>query len=168
MGTHMKDFNLPLHSRSVFSRIGVIPACMNFGVHEFWPEAYNWFGARPKKLQVLRDGDHKVQGQCPQYGRNSGKIPERPRKRSQSVSWNSPREYGWDLPNPIVKAFEASRAFPQFSPPQYGWGSSFFSEVVPERASQSQSWNSQQCRGAFLKSARACMLPQLGKAHLQY
>ena len=28
------------------------------------------------------------------------KIPERPRKRSQSVSWNSPREYGWDAPNP--------------------------------------------------------------------
>ena len=26
-------------------------------------------------------------------GRNSRKIPERPRKRSQSVSWNSPREY---------------------------------------------------------------------------
>ena len=24
------------------------------------------------------------------------KIPERPRKRSQSISWNSPREYGWD------------------------------------------------------------------------
>ena len=27
--------------------------------------------------------------------RNSGRIPERPRKRSQSVSWNSRREYGW-------------------------------------------------------------------------
>ena len=31
------------------------------------------------------------------------KIPERPRKRSQSVSWNSPREYGWDAPNPIIQ-----------------------------------------------------------------
>ena len=27
-------------------------------------------------------------------------IPERPRKRSHSVSWNSPREYDWDPPNP--------------------------------------------------------------------
>ena len=26
MGTHMKDFHLPLHSRSVVSRIGVVPA----------------------------------------------------------------------------------------------------------------------------------------------
>ena len=36
-------------------------------------------------------------------GRNSGRIPERPRKRSPSVSWNSPREYGWDPPNPIIQ-----------------------------------------------------------------
>ena len=36
-------------------------------------------------------------------GRNSGKIPERPRKRSQSVSWNFPREYGWDAPNPRIQ-----------------------------------------------------------------
>ena len=36
-------------------------------------------------------------------GRNSGKTPERPRKRSQSVSWNSPREYGWDAPSPIIQ-----------------------------------------------------------------
>ena len=35
--------------------------------------------------------------------RNSGKIPERPRKHSQSVSWNSPREYGWDAPNAIIQ-----------------------------------------------------------------
>ena len=34
--------------------------------------------------------------------RNSRKIPERPRKHSRSVSWNSPREYGWDPPNPII------------------------------------------------------------------
>ena len=31
------------------------------------------------------------------------KLLERPRKRSQSVSWNSPREYGWDAPNPIIQ-----------------------------------------------------------------
>ena len=37
-------------------------------------------------------------------GRNSGKIPERPRrKRSQSVSWKFPREYGWDPPSPIIQ-----------------------------------------------------------------
>ena len=36
-------------------------------------------------------------------GRISGKIPERPRKRSQSVSWNSLREYGWDSPNPTIQ-----------------------------------------------------------------
>ena len=36
-------------------------------------------------------------------GRNSRKIPERPRKRSQSVSWNFPREYGWDAPNPLIQ-----------------------------------------------------------------
>ena len=34
-------------------------------------------------------------------GRNSGRNPERPRKRSQSVSWNSRQEYGWDPPSPI-------------------------------------------------------------------
>ena len=33
-------------------------------------------------------------------GRNSGIIPERPRERSQSVSWNFPWEHGWDYPNP--------------------------------------------------------------------
>ena len=36
-------------------------------------------------------------------GRNSGKIPERPWKRSQSVSWNFPREYGWDAPSPTIQ-----------------------------------------------------------------
>ena len=36
-------------------------------------------------------------------GRNSGKIPERPRKCSQSASWNSPQEYGWDPPSPIIQ-----------------------------------------------------------------
>ena len=35
--------------------------------------------------------------------RNSGQIPERPRKRSQSVSWNSPREYAWDPSSPIIQ-----------------------------------------------------------------
>ena len=30
MGTHTKDFHLPLHSRSVFLRIGVVPAHQNY------------------------------------------------------------------------------------------------------------------------------------------
>ena len=42
-----------------------------------------------------------------------------------------------------------TRTFPEFSPPQDGWGRFFFSEVVPERASQSRSWNSQQYWGYF-------------------
>ena len=60
-------------------------------------------------------------------GRNSGKIPERPRKRSQSVSWNSRREYGWDAPNPIIQGIWGFQSvFPEFPPPQYGWGRLFF------------------------------------------
>ena len=35
--------------------------------------------------------------------RTSRKIPERPRKRCQSFSWNSRREYGWDPPTPIIQ-----------------------------------------------------------------
>ena len=30
------------------------------------------------------------------------------------------------MPQTLFKAFEASRAFPEFSPPQYGWGRLFF------------------------------------------
>ena len=40
-------------------------------------------------------------------GGNFGKISERPRKRSQSFSWNSPREYGWDPPSPTIEDFGA-------------------------------------------------------------
>ena len=36
-------------------------------------------------------------------GRNSGEIPERHQKRSQSFSWNSRREHGWDPPSPIIQ-----------------------------------------------------------------
>ena len=55
-------------------------------------------------------------------------FPERPQKRSQSFSCNSPREYGWDPPPKPknFKAFDASRASPALSPPQYGWGCFFF------------------------------------------
>ena len=40
------------------------------------------------------------------FRKNSRKSPERPRKRSQSVSWNSPQEYGWDPPSPIIQGTE--------------------------------------------------------------
>ena len=43
-------------------------------------------------------------GPYPQYGWDfPEEIPERPRKRSQRISWNFPREYGWDAPNPIIQ-----------------------------------------------------------------
>ena len=60
-------------------------------------------------------------------GRNSGKIPERPRKRSQSVSWNSRREYGWDAPKPYnSRHLMLPEHFQNYLPPQYGWGRFFF------------------------------------------
>ena len=37
-------------------------------------------------------------------------IPEKFRKRSQSVSWNFPREYGWDAPNPIIQGIWGSQS----------------------------------------------------------
>ena len=80
-------------------------------------------------------------------GRNPGKIPERPRKRSQSVSWNSPREYGWDAPNPIIQGIWGFQRISRILSPPVRLGTPLFSEVVPERASQSRSWNSQQYWG---------------------
>ena len=66
-------------------------------------------GKRTKKARKIgkrkKQGNRKKQGlegQGGPSGRNSGKIPERPRKHSESVSWNSPRQYGWDAPNPII------------------------------------------------------------------
>ena len=49
------------------------------------------------------------------------KTPERPRKPSQSVSWNSRREYGWDPPNPIYKkVFWSLESISKIISPQYG------------------------------------------------
>ena len=59
-------------------------------------------------------------------GRNSGRIPERPRKRSQSVSWNFPREYGWDAPNPLIQGIWGFQSVSRILSPQYGWGHLFF------------------------------------------
>ena len=66
------------------------------------------------------------------FGRNSGKI--KPWKRSQMFP-GIPLESTAGMPQThSFKAFEASSAFPEFSPPQYGSGSLFFLEIVPERA----------------------------------
>ena len=83
------------------------------------------------------------------FGRNSGKIPERPRKRSQSVSWNIPREYGWDAPSPIIQGIWGFQSVSRILSPPVRLGAPLFSELVPERASQSRSWNFQQNWGYF-------------------
>ena len=60
-------------------------------------------------------------------GRNSGKIRERPRKRSQSVSWNSPREYGWGAPNPYnSRHLRLPERFQDSLPPSTAGDASFF------------------------------------------
>ena len=82
-------------------------------------------------------------------GKNSGKIPERPRKRSQSVSWNFPREYGWDAPSPIIQGIWGFQNVSIIVSPPVRLGTPLFPELVPERASQSWSWNSQQYWGYF-------------------
>ena len=46
-------------------------------------------------------------------GRDSGTIAERPRRRSQSFSWNSPREYGGEPPNPIIQGGGGGGASPK-------------------------------------------------------
>ena len=59
--------------------------------------------------------------------RNSGKIPERLRKHSQSVPWNSRREYGWGAPNPIIKGIWGFQSISRIiSPPSAAGGASFF------------------------------------------
>ena len=90
------------------------------------PESQPLLKVRWPMVDLIRVTGMAAQGQCRQHfsqplagfcqllwsippvrlglsGRNSGRIPERPRKRSQSVSWNSPREYGWDPPSPIIQ-----------------------------------------------------------------
>ena len=84
--------------------------------------------------------------------RNSGKILERPRKRSQSVSWNFPREYGWDAPNLIIQGIWAFQSISRILPPPPSPLRAplfFFLELAPKRASQSRSWNFQQHWGYF-------------------
>ena len=70
-------------------------------------------------------------------GRNSGRIPERPRKRSQSVSWNFPREYGWDAPNPIIQGIRGFQSVSRIlSPPSTAGDASFFRSGSGESLSE--------------------------------
>ena len=76
-------------------------------------------------------------------GKNSGKIPE-------TLS-----EFFLELPLRVrlgspynSRHLKAPEDF-QNSPPPVRLGTLLFSEVVPERVSQSRSWNSQQCWGYF-------------------
>ena len=50
MGTHMKEFHLPLHSQSVFSKIGVVPALR---AREIGP---------PNRIPYRREGPTAVEG----------------------------------------------------------------------------------------------------------
>ena len=78
------------------------------------------------------------------FRKNSGKTPETLSELFLGVSLKSTAR----IPQALhFKAFEASRAFPEFS---VRLGTPLFSEVIPERASQSWSWNSQQYSGNFL------------------
>ena len=67
-------------------------------------------------------------------------IPERPRKRSESVSWNSPQEYGWDPPSPIIQAIWSLQSISRILSPSV-LGTPLVSDAVPKRASQSWSGN---------------------------
>ena len=69
---------------------------------------------------------------------NSGKIPERTLKRSQSVSWNSPREYAWDPPNPIIQGISRLQSISRMlSPPSTAGNASFFRSGSGEGLSES-------------------------------
>ena len=75
---------------------------------------------------VQQKGGAKYLGHTPSmtgtFQRNSGKFPE----TLSELSRNSPPEYSWEPPSRQFKTLEASRAFPELSPPLYGWGCLFF------------------------------------------
>ena len=83
------------------------------------------------------------------FQRKFRKIPERPRKRSQSVSWNSPWEYGWDRPSPMIQGIWGFQSISRILSPPNTVGDASFLETLSERASQSWSWDSQQYWGYF-------------------
>ena len=69
-------------------------------------------------------------GPHPQYGWAFPEaIPEKFRKDPKNALRafpGIPIESTAGIPSPIIKAFEASRAFPELSPPRYGWWRLFF------------------------------------------
>ena len=78
-------------------------------------------------------------GPYPQYGRDfPEEIPEKLRKdpvNALRAFPGIPLESTAGIPQALqVKAFEASRAFPEFSPPQYEGGRLFFRSRGPLRA----------------------------------
>ena len=61
----------------------------------------------------------------------SGRIPEKFRKDPgnalRAFSWNFPREYGWDAPNPIIQGIlRAPEHFQNYLPPSTAGDVSFF------------------------------------------
>ena len=99
-------------------------------------------------LQGYESGPH------PQYGWDfPEEIPEKIRKdpgNALRAFPGIPLESTAGMPQiQKFKAFEASRAFPEIISPPVRLGTPLFSELVPERASQSCPWNSQQYWGHF-------------------
>ena len=129
-GTHMKDFHLPLRSRSLFFENWGGPRAQDLKAPK---ECSKKFAATFKGKCLIRGNVHrffcsyKILGRlcrkgvatqvtlthCIYWaippvrlglsGRNFGKIPETLSDRFL----NSPREYGWDFPNPISVTFSA-------------------------------------------------------------
>ena len=106
---------------------------LEFDEHDVVPIDALLCGPSPKKLIL------EVVANDRPYRQYSWDFPEIPRKCSQRFSWNSTRKYSWEPKSPIIQGVEASRAFPELSPPQYCWGRLSFSDVVLERASRSWS-----------------------------
>ena len=93
-------------------------------------------------------------GPHPQYGWDfPEEIPEKFRKDPgnalRAFLGSFPREYGWDAQNPIIQGIWGSQSISRIISPPVWLGTPLFSEMVPERASQSWSWNSQQYWGYF-------------------
>ena len=133
-----------------FPVFGLIFSCFRSGTY-FRTYLVSYFGPKARKLFSSRLGrlDRKLKEASDIFkraflsiywgtppvrlglsGRHSGKIPERPRKRSQSFFWNSPRELGWDPPSPTIQGIWRLRSISRIlpPPPQYVWGCFFFSE----------------------------------------
>ena len=74
------------------------------------------------------------------FRKYSGKNPE----MLSELFLDSPRNYGWDPPKPYnSRHLKPPEYFQNWLPSNTAWDAPF-SEVVPERASQSCSWSSQQ------------------------